>query len=682
LLGAAALAGLGLLGRGKDIPVLGLAGAVGAGAGACLFVLGPLARSLARRAAAAERFTLAQRLLAVAEVLAPGAGVRDDVALVVAMREARDGHVQPTIDALAAARQRAPVDARRAIDERIAMLYLAVYRWDDAIAHAEAHLFDMAGAPEGTGLRAALGVAPPVFVELLGAYGYRGDLERAAAMLVRLEDVCAGRDDAGMWLHRGRLMFCALAGRVDAVNAMVEPKRSRHMTRSARTYWQGVAHERRGERDAARAAYTRARSGARGRPRILIDEALARVDHADAVAVPEVARDVIARVEAAPVPAVETRTRTRKPIASRVIAGAMVLVAIAITVLLGDTSDVGVLVRGGALVRGLVADGEWWRVVTCIFVHIGGAHLAVNAMGMIVIGRLAEDLFGSWRTACVFALAGLAGALASYLASSGGISAGASGGLFGVLGAVFVELTLQRRRYRGAWIRGMWGSLAVVAVAQLAVGFLYPVIDQTAHAAGLAVGALAGALLSPHTRFARHGLRAARVVVFAFAATAAWSAAMVVRTPVMTSLTRTLPTTHRVDDLTVTAPASWRVDGDQLADRDQLIVTTWKHGAGDPVQVATWLATQVKHEQDQEQDAHVRLLAPLEHVVRLPGWQVEELAVDLEDGAGGTQAMRVIYAGLALADSAVVVQLELPDTIARAASALLVQVLGSVAVAR
>src|SRR5580704_11837341 len=81
LLGAAALAGLGLLGRGKDIPALGFAGAVGVGAGTCLFVLGPLTRSLARRAAAAERFKLAKRLLAVAEVLAPGAGVRDDIAL-------------------------------------------------------------------------------------------------------------------------------------------------------------------------------------------------------------------------------------------------------------------------------------------------------------------------------------------------------------------------------------------------------------------------------------------------------------------------------------------------------------------------------------------------------------------------------------------------------------------------
>src|SRR2546423_267952 len=74
LLGAAGLSGLGLLGRRYDESTLGIAGAIGVGAGACLLVLGPLARGLARRAAGAERFRIAERLLDVADVLAPGSG--------------------------------------------------------------------------------------------------------------------------------------------------------------------------------------------------------------------------------------------------------------------------------------------------------------------------------------------------------------------------------------------------------------------------------------------------------------------------------------------------------------------------------------------------------------------------------------------------------------------------------
>src|SRR5207253_69912 len=134
-----------------------------------------------------------------------------------------------------------------------------------------------------------------------------------------------------------------------------------------------------------------------------------------------------------------------------------------------------VLVRSGALVRGLVHSGEVWRLVTCIFVHVGGVHLMVNVIGLWFLGRLAEDLLGGWRTACVFALAGIGGSVASFLASPVGVSAGASGAIFGLLGAVFVELTLHRNRHRTAWNRGVWGSLVVVTIAQLALDFVFPI---------------------------------------------------------------------------------------------------------------------------------------------------------------------------------------------------------------
>src|SRR2546427_10190427 len=81
LIGSAALAGLGLLGRKYDDSGLGVAGAIGVGAGTCLLVLGPLARGLARRAAAAERFRIAERPLDIADVLAPGSGIADEKAL-------------------------------------------------------------------------------------------------------------------------------------------------------------------------------------------------------------------------------------------------------------------------------------------------------------------------------------------------------------------------------------------------------------------------------------------------------------------------------------------------------------------------------------------------------------------------------------------------------------------------
>ena len=94
--------------------------------------------------------------------------------------------------ALTAAKDRAPAEARLAIDERIALLYLAAYRWSEAIAHAEEHLFGAIPPSRrptvrtcGRSLRRALGIAPPVWVELLGAYGRTGDLDQAGARCSR-----------------------------------------------------------------------------------------------------------------------------------------------------------------------------------------------------------------------------------------------------------------------------------------------------------------------------------------------------------------------------------------------------------------------------------------------------------------------------------------------------------------
>ena len=123
-LAAAALAGLGLLGRKVDAAWLGIAGAIGLGAGTCLLVLGPLIRAAARRFVAAERIGLATRLLDLAELLAPGSGVAEEKTLLRVLTGSREGRIEQAIDALLAAKDRAPIDVQLAIDERIAMLYL------------------------------------------------------------------------------------------------------------------------------------------------------------------------------------------------------------------------------------------------------------------------------------------------------------------------------------------------------------------------------------------------------------------------------------------------------------------------------------------------------------------------------------------------------------------------------
>lgn len=688
-LAAALLAALGLYAyRTEDAPPwMGGAGAIGLGAGIFLLVIGPAIRTLARRLAAAERLGLAGRLLDVAEVLAPGSGVAEEKAVLGAMKEIREGRIEHTIEALTLAKDRAPAEARQAIDERIAMLYLAAYRWSDAIAHAEQHLWRASeepppAAPAGDpqALRRALGVAPHVWVELLGAYGRTGDLDRAARMLARLEDVCEGRPDTGAWIHRARLMFLALAGRTTAVEALVEPRRARHMSPASRTYWLAVAHESRGDRAAATAAYERARGRSRGRPRALIDQALANLARADGIAgvrLSDAASEVVARVEAAPQPEVRVH-RPVRPWATWGLTAAMLGVAAAITLLVGPTGDVGVLTRSGALVRGLVDGGEWWRIFSCVFVHVGGLHLVVNVIGMWFVGRIAEELFGTARTLALFGAAGFAGAVASYMASPAGISAGASGALFGLLGAVFVELTWHRERYRAAWSRGIWGGLAVVIVAQVGYGFVYPVIDQWAHGAGLVAGIALGAVLSPHAPWARAGRPIARVLATLSLAFTLIAGQRVVRTSVGHSFQRLPKIQHVVGGVAITAPAAWYNEA-ELAEPDGLVIVAAHRTRTDDrtAELAAWLADTAPA--IARNHGFETIVPAAERRVPLPaGWEGAELIGTFADPIGYQQRYRVIACGRAFGDELVLLVVHVPDSIAAAAPAFLGRLLASV----
>ena len=680
-LGAALAAGLGLYHRRGGGPAwLGLVGAIGVGAGACLLLIAPLARATARRFAAAERFKIAQRLLDIADMLAPGSGVGEEKALLAAMREIRDGNIEESVGTLTAARQQAPLEARLVIDERIAMLYLAAYRWDEAIAHAEANLFSAVPPNvDDANLRRALGIAPPVWVELLGAYGYTKNLDKAAHMLARLEQVCAGRDDAAIWVHRGRLIFLALAGRVAAVEALVAPRTSRHMSAGARAYWIAVAHERKGEAAAAEAAYAKARARSRGRPRVLIDRAIERLGNLQPVDLTPLAKELVDQVEHQAPPVVQLRERPRAPWATRLLTASVLGAAAAIALTLGDSSDLGVLVRAGAMVRGLIHAGEWWRIVTCNFVHVGGLHLLVNTLGLWFLARECEHIFGPARTVTVFGLAGIAGFIASYLASPVGFSAGASGAIFGLLGAVFVELTLHKRHHRTASGRGMWGALAVIVIGQVGIDFMYSgVTDQYAHGGGALVGAILGGVLSPHVRWAKLSLWASRVIAGAFVVVCAVTVVMVVRTPLAKSFGMPDHEIGVVPGLFISVPPGWKLDDDSLHDADDLIeVRFLSSNKPNPVEDIT------QREEDRVRHLFDRIDISTERVVPLPaGWDGRELAISSNEPneAGGRQHFRLILANKQVPGGLIVMSIEVADSIARADPGLFTALVASVTV--
>ena len=90
----------------------------------------------------------------------------------------------------------------------------------------------------------------------------------------------------------------------------------------------------------------------------------------------------------------------------------------------------------GAIYGPLVFEGEWWRVASAVFVHIGFLHLFFNMWCLWSLGSAAERMFGNMTFLVIYLLSGIGGSLASLAWHPSVLSAGASGAIFGIAGAL------------------------------------------------------------------------------------------------------------------------------------------------------------------------------------------------------------------------------------------------------
>lgn len=153
----------------------------------------------------------------------------------------------------------------------------------------------------------------------------------------------------------------------------------------------------------------------------------------------------------------------------------------------GSTTDPATLIRFGALEPSRVWDGEWWRLLTAAFLHVGVLHLGWNLFFGVPLCRLVEGAFGPKRFLALYLVSAL-GASAASLLGNGVVSAGASGALFGVAGAMFALY----RRVVGSWgafFRARHVRVNALLFALFAVAAIRLPIDQLAHAGGLVTGA-------------------------------------------------------------------------------------------------------------------------------------------------------------------------------------------------
>ena len=168
----------------------------------------------------------------------------------------------------------------------------------------------------------------------------------------------------------------------------------------------------------------------------------------------------------------------------------------------GGTEDPEVLLDFGAMFGPLIANGEYWRLFTAMFLHFGLPHLALNGFGLYIFGPLVEKTFGHVRFLTIYILAGLSGSVASFLFNSISVGVGASGAIFGVLGALAAFFVVQRRVLGRLGQRNLTGLL-VLAGINLVFGWVTPGIDNAAHIGGLAAGFALGLALAPQYRMLR-----------------------------------------------------------------------------------------------------------------------------------------------------------------------------------
>lgn len=155
--------------------------------------------------------------------------------------------------------------------------------------------------------------------------------------------------------------------------------------------------------------------------------------------------------------------------------------------ILGNGSmDEGTLLAFGANWGLLTKNGEYFRLLTCAFLHIGIVHLLFNMYALYVIGPQVESFFGKFKFILIYLLSAISASTLSLIFNDNAISAGASGAIFGLLGAL-LYFGYYYRVYLGNVLKS---QIIPIILINLLFGFVVSGVDNAAHVGGLIGGVL------------------------------------------------------------------------------------------------------------------------------------------------------------------------------------------------
>ncbi len=163
--------------------------------------------------------------------------------------------------------------------------------------------------------------------------------------------------------------------------------------------------------------------------------------------------------------------------------------------MIGDTQDSLFMVAHGAMFLPEILRGQYWRLLTAVFMHFGIGHIINNMLVLYVMGDHLERALGSMRYLLFYLICGVGANVVSMwfemVTARVSVSAGASGAVFGVIGGLLYVVLRNRGKLEDLSTRQM----AVMILLSLYFGFTSSGVNNVAHVAGLVIGFLTGAVL-------------------------------------------------------------------------------------------------------------------------------------------------------------------------------------------
>ncbi|URZ05745.1 rhomboid family intramembrane serine protease [Clostridium felsineum] len=139
----------------------------------------------------------------------------------------------------------------------------------------------------------------------------------------------------------------------------------------------------------------------------------------------------------------------------------------------------------------LIDSGQYYRLITCMFLHGSIIHIASNMYSLYCMGYMLEEIYGKVKYLAIYFVSGITASIFSYFFSRGGISVGASGAIFGLLGAAFIFGFKLRKRIG----KGLLTNIASVLALNIFISVSVPNIDIFAHMGGFIGGVIIATIL-------------------------------------------------------------------------------------------------------------------------------------------------------------------------------------------